>query len=142
MSHQLQTPMLRKVTMPPSTTPAIQAPRPPPVKVTKTAPPAFMTRTMVRITWPRDEVDRRCRRKIGKRPKTSMEKRVREKTWVVEGRREASTVDAISAELVEMEAGSLFVSASVQSSIKAKHTECLCPRHSQRMPHSCRATRC
>jgi hypothetical protein len=45
---------------------------------------------------------------MGKRPKTSMEKSVREKTWVVEGSREASTVDAMSAEFVEIEAGRLY----------------------------------
>ncbi len=45
------------------------------------------------------------RRKTGKRPKTSMEKRVREKTWPVEGRREASTVDAIRAAFVLRLAG-------------------------------------
>jgi hypothetical protein len=36
-----------------------------------------------------------------------MEKSVRENTCVVEGSREASTVDAIIAEFVEMDAGSL-----------------------------------
>jgi 5S rRNA maturation endonuclease (ribonuclease M5) len=37
-----------------------------------------------------------------------MEKRVNEKTCVVEGRRDASTVEAMSAALVEREAGNLF----------------------------------
>jgi hypothetical protein len=36
-----------------------------------------------------------------------MEKRVREKTWVVEVKREASTVEAIKAALVDSEAGNL-----------------------------------
>lgn len=36
-----------------------------------------------------------------------MENRVNEKTWVVDGRREASTADAIIAEFVDIEAGSL-----------------------------------
>lgn len=36
-----------------------------------------------------------------------MEKRVREKTCVVEGRREARTVEAMRAALVEREAGNL-----------------------------------
>jgi len=44
---------------------------------------------------------------MGKRPNTSMEKREREKTCVVDGNREASTVDAMRAELVEIEAGRL-----------------------------------
>jgi hypothetical protein len=34
-----------------------------------------------------------------------MEKSVKEKTWFVYARREASTVDAISAEFVEMDTG-------------------------------------
>jgi hypothetical protein len=37
-----------------------------------------------------------------------MEKRVREKTCVVELRREAKTVDAIRAALVDREAGNLY----------------------------------
>lgn len=44
---------------------------------------------------------------MGKRPKTSMEKRESEKTCVVDGNRDASTVEAMRAELVEMEAGRL-----------------------------------
>jgi hypothetical protein len=36
-----------------------------------------------------------------------MEKRVIEKTWVVEVRREARTVEAINAALVERDAGNL-----------------------------------
>ena len=44
---------------------------------------------------------------MGKSPKTSIENNVNEKTWVVEGRREAKTVDAIKAALVDNEAGSL-----------------------------------
>ena len=47
------------------------------------------------------ERDRRWRRKRGKRPKIWMLKSVREKTDVVVGRREARTVEAISAALVE-----------------------------------------
>ena len=42
-----------------------------------------------------------------------MEKRVRLKTCVVEGRREASTVEAMSAAFVESEAGNLFSRALV-----------------------------
>lgn len=40
-----------------------------------------------------------------------MEKRVREKTWVVLGKRDASTVEAIRAALVESDAGNLSLSA-------------------------------
>ena len=47
----------------------------------------------------------RCRRKTGKRPKTWMLNSVRLKTELVDGRREASTVDAISAALVESDEG-------------------------------------
>lgn len=36
-----------------------------------------------------------------------MEKRVKENTWVVDGSRDASTAEAIIAEFVEIEAGSL-----------------------------------
>jgi hypothetical protein len=49
----------------------------------------------------------RCRRKTGKRPKTSMLKRVRLKTWFVDGRREARTVLAMRAAFVDSEAGNL-----------------------------------
>lgn len=69
--------------------------------------PAPTTRVRVRSKCPRHEIWRRCRRKTGKRPNTSMEKRVREKTCVVEGRREARTVEAMRAALVEREAGNL-----------------------------------
>lgn len=100
-------PMARKVMMPPRITPAIQTPLPPPVKVTKTPPHALMMSTIVRARWPCQDMDRRCRRKMGKSPNTSMEKRVNENTCVVEGRRDASTVDAINAEFVEIEAGKL-----------------------------------
>ena len=51
----------------------------------------------------------RWRRKTGKRPKTSMLKRVREKTCVVVGSREARTVLAIRAAFVEREAGNLQI---------------------------------
>jgi hypothetical protein len=44
-----------------------------------------------------------------------MEKRVREKTWVVLGKRDARTVDAIRAALVERDAGNLaIISAYLQ----------------------------
>jgi len=44
---------------------------------------------------------------MGNKPNTSMEKSVRENTWVVDGSRDASTVEAINAELVEIDAGRL-----------------------------------
>lgn len=109
MSHQLQMPMQRKVMMLPSMTPAIQAPRPPPVRVANTAPPAVVTKATVRPMLPIRDLARSCRRKMGKRPNNSIENSVSEKTCVVDGKREASTVDAMSAELVEMEAGRLYV---------------------------------
>lgn len=37
-----------------------------------------------------------------------MENRVNENTWVVEGKREARTADAIIAEFVDIEAGKLW----------------------------------
>lgn len=70
--------------------------------------PAPATRARVRRRWPRHEMWRRWRRNTGKSPKTSMLKSVREKTCVVEGRREASTVEAMRAALVEREAGNLY----------------------------------
>lgn len=80
ISHQLHPPMVRHVSRLPSTTPAVAAFHPPPETVTPTPPPAPMTRNVVRRRWPRQELWRRCRRNTGKRPKTSMEKRVKEKT--------------------------------------------------------------
>jgi hypothetical protein len=44
---------------------------------------------------------------MGKRPKISIEKSVNEKTCVVEDSLEARTADAIIAEFVDMEVGSL-----------------------------------
>jgi hypothetical protein len=108
MNHQLQIPIARKVRVPPRTTPETQAILPPPVKVTTTPPFALIISTMVRAKWPRQDTDRRRRRNIGNRPNTSMEKRVSENTWVVDSSRDASTVDAIKAEFVDIEAGRLF----------------------------------
>ena len=70
-----------------------------------TPAPAEATNITVRTMCPDQEIWRRCRRKTGKRPNTSMEKRVRLKTWVVDGRRDASTVEAMRAAFVEREAG-------------------------------------
>jgi hypothetical protein len=107
ISHQLQMPIATKVIILPSMTPAIQALRPPPVNVANTAPPAVVTNATVKAMLPFRDFARSCRRNMGKRPNTSIENNVSEKTCVVDGNREASTVDAISAELVEMEAGKL-----------------------------------
>lgn len=62
------------------------------------------------------------RRKMGNKPKTSMEKSVREKTCVVDGSHEASTADAMTAVFVENDAGRLdWVSRlSIGISIKAR----------------------
>jgi hypothetical protein len=53
---------------------------------------------------------------MGNRPKISIENKVREKTCVVEGSREASTEDAIIAEFVDMEVGSLYQISKQRSS--------------------------
>jgi hypothetical protein len=60
-----------------------------------------ITRNMVSKIWPFQEFCRRCRRKTGKRPKTSIEKTVEEKTCVMLERGDANTVDAINAAFVE-----------------------------------------
>ena len=109
INHQLQPPMPTIVPSPHSTIPAIAAFHPPSrTNVTPMPAPATMTRESVRRRCPRQEICRRWRRKTGKSPKTSMLKRVREKTCVVLGRREARTVEAIRAALVEREAGKLL----------------------------------
>jgi hypothetical protein len=108
ISHQLHIPMHTKVKKLPSIAPATNTPRPPPVNVTNTPPHAVTTSTSVSTAWPRHDRARSSRRNMGNSPKISMEKRVNEKTCVVDGSREASTADAIIAELVEMEAGSLL----------------------------------
>lgn len=74
------------------------------VKMTARPPPAPMTSASVSKTWPVQDTFRRWRLKIGKRAKISMEKRVREKTWAVAGRRDARRVDAISAAFVDRDA--------------------------------------
>lgn len=107
MSHQLQIPIARNVRMLPNIIPAIHAPWPLPVSVANTAPLAVVTNRTVKAIWPRRDLARSWRRKIGNKPNTSMENSVREKTCVVEGSLEARTVDAMSAELVEIDAGRL-----------------------------------
>ena len=59
----------------------------------------------MREVWREKERKRRWRLKSGNRPKIWMLKRVRENTAVVVGRREARTVEAITAALVEREEG-------------------------------------
>lgn len=83
----------------------------PPLRVIPTAPPAVITRANVSAACPVQDVCRNCRRKMGNRPKTSMENSIKLNTCVVDGRREASTVDAITAALVEREAGNLVAPA-------------------------------
>lgn len=66
------------------------------------------TRAIVSMVWSGNERLRRWRRKSGKRPKIWMEKSVRLKTDVVVGRREARTVEAMTAALVDREDGYVF----------------------------------
>lgn len=62
-------------------------------------------RAIVSRTWSGNETLRRCRRNTGKRPKTWMLNSVKLKTELVDGNRDASTVDAMSPALVEREEG-------------------------------------
>lgn len=112
-SHQLQIPIARRIKILPATLPTIAAVHPPPLMVTPTPLPAPITRKTVVTTCARNDTCLRWRRKTGKRPNTSIENRVSEKTWVVDVRREARTVDAIKAALVEREAGNLQFGVSV-----------------------------
>ena len=73
---------------------------------------------------------------MGNRPNTSMENMVREKTWVVEGSREASTVDAMRAELVEMDAGRLAVLSNYRMVTSHQLTARHSYYYSRRKPHS------
>lgn len=113
ISHQLQIPMHRTVKLHPRITPVKKATCPPPVRVTNTPPQATTVNKIVSSKLPGQECVRSSRRNIGKRPKTSMEKSVKEKTCVVVGSREASTADAIIAEFVDMDAGSLYYMSAV-----------------------------
>jgi len=83
--------------------------QPPPLTIIPTPALAPNTNTTVRIRCARHDTWRRWRRNIGNSPKTSMEKRVKEKTCVVDVRRDASTVDAMSAALVDKDAGNLVL---------------------------------
>jgi len=108
MSHQLQMPILKNVRMPPKIAPAKNVPRPFPVRVTNRPPHAPVTSAMVRARCPHGDRARSCRRKIGNKPYISMENKVSENTWVVDGKREARTAEAIIAEFVDIEAGKLW----------------------------------
>lgn len=66
---------------------------------------AMRTSAMVRRAFHRNDRLRRCRRKRGKGPKNWMLKRVKLKTELVVGSREARTVKVITAALVEREEG-------------------------------------
>ena len=108
INHQLHPPIPTIVPSPHSTTPTTAAFHPPSrTNVTPMPAPAPTTRESVSRRCPRQDMCRKWRRKTGKSPKTSMLKRVRLKTWVVLARREARTVEAIRAALVEREAGKL-----------------------------------
>lgn len=109
ISHQLQPPMPTAVPSPHKKIPTRAAFQVVAVgaKVTPKPAPDPRTREKVSNRWPCQETWRRCRRKTGKRPKTSMLKRVRLKTCVVLVSRDASTVEAIRAALVDNDAGNL-----------------------------------
>lgn len=106
-SHQLQMPIARRIKILPATLPTIAAVHLPPLIVTPTPLPAPMTSKIVIMTCARNDTCRRCRRNTGNKPKTSIENNVSEKTCLVEVRRDARTVDAMRAALVEREAGNL-----------------------------------
>lgn len=102
-------PIPTTVRLPPNTTPKTAYPQPPPEMTMLSPPEAKITSRMVSQRCRVQEWCLRWRRKTGKRPKTSMLKRVREKTCVVVGSREARTVLAIRAAFVEREAGNLQI---------------------------------
>jgi hypothetical protein len=136
-------PMHKNVKLHPSTTPARKATRPPPVRVTNKPPHAAMVSKTVRTRWLDREWISSCLRNMGKSPKISIEKRVSQKTCVVDGSLDASTADAIIAELVDMEVGNLHACvSSVCRSSQYTLTVCLDHRYSQRKPHLSRATKC
>ena len=110
INHQLHPPITPTLPTPHKPTPPTTAFHLAASRLASTMPmpvPAPTTSAKVRKRCPRQEIWRRWRRKTGKSPKTSMLKRVRLKTWVVLGRREARTVEAITAALVDREAGNL-----------------------------------
>jgi hypothetical protein len=106
--------MPRSVTKPPRTTPRTAYPSPPPEITIPNPPEASTIRKIVSVRCIGQEWCLRCRRKTGKRPNTSMLNRVRLKTCVVDGNREARTVLAIKAAFVESEAGNLEVRLALE----------------------------
>lgn len=108
-------PIANVVKMLPKSPPIIAAFQAPPLITTDSPPPAPTTNSMVRSAWACQATCRKCRRNTGNNPKTSIENRVREKTWVVEVSREARTVEAMRAAFVERVAGNLAMrSVSLQ----------------------------
>jgi hypothetical protein len=75
ISHQLHPPIVRHVSRLPSTTPAVAAPSSTRDRHADTASAYDEKRSKKEMATPR--IWRRCRRNTGKRPKTSMEKRVK-----------------------------------------------------------------
>jgi hypothetical protein len=118
ISHQLVAPMPRSVTTPPRITPKTAYANPPPEMTIPNTPEASTIRKIVSVRWSGQEWCLRCRRKTGKRPKTSMLNRVRLNTWIVDGSREARTVLAIKAAFVESEAGNLVELLAYSSCVK------------------------
>jgi hypothetical protein len=88
-------------------------------------PHAAIVSKMVRSRWLLQELTSSCRRKMGKRPKISIEKRVKEKTCVVEDSLEARTADAIMAELVDIEVGSLQYELVFRRRYSQSHAHCV-----------------
>ena len=110
------------VSVEPKITPRVAYPQPPPEIAMLRPPEARQTRMMVSQRCSVQEWCLRWRRKTGKRPKTSMLNRVREKTCAVVGKRDASTVLAISAAFVDSEAGNLVQSALLYVAEKLRST--------------------
>ena len=75
---------------------------------------APQTSIIVRVICPLQLICLRYLRKTGNKPKTSIEKSTRENTWVVVGRRDANTTEAMIAALVESEAGNLIARINQQ----------------------------
>jgi len=124
ISHQLQMPIHKNVKLHPSTTPVRKATRPPPVRVTNKPPHAAIVSKTLRARWLDREWTSSCLRNMGKSPKISIEKRVSEKTCVVDGSLDASTADAIMAELVDMEVGSLHAMLALFAEVGNTHLLC------------------
>lgn len=87
------------------------APVTPPRSVIPTPAPAARTKAKVRSRCPVHDTWRRCLRKTGNNPNTSIEKSVKLNTCVVDGKRDANTVEAITAAFVDREAGNFAAPA-------------------------------